>query len=218
MNGRKQTAEFRRKYKLKTINSAILCDALSEQGYTVVEFNGAVETENAQNLIDALEIRDQISHSRCFTYQSDKYRLVWIHEDLNEEERTIALAHEEGHILNGHLHTGSILGEDIVQEYEANEFAHYLLNDKSGSRKRIKLIIICTIAVVVLGSGLGLFMRQSHDAAVYTDNLYRTETGGKYHLRDCMYIKDKTDVYQLTLEEFESGEYEPCGACLPEGD
>ncbi len=55
-----------------------------------------------------------------------------------------------------------------------------------------------------------------HDKAVYTDNLYRTASGTKYHLRDCMYIKDKTDVYRLTREEFESGYYEPCGACVPD--
>ena len=73
-------------------------------------------------------------------------------------------------------------------------------------------------AIVLLGSAFGVLMKQSHDEAVYADNLYRTETGEKYHLRDCMYIKDKTNVYLLTLKEFESGEYEPCGACLPEGD
>ena len=30
------------------------------------------------------------------------------------------------------------------------------------------------------------------------------------------YIKDKKDVYRLTKEEFESGNYEPCQACLPD--
>ena len=218
MDVRKQATRFRKKYKLKAINSATLCDVLSRQGYTVIEFNGTAETEDVRNLIDALEIHDQISHSRCFTYKSDKYRIIFVHEDLNEEERTIALIHEEGHIWHGHMHTGNILGEDIVQEYEANEFAHYLLKDKTGSRKRTKLIIACMAAIVLLGSAFGVLMKQSHDEAVYADNLYRTETGEKYHLRDCMYIKDKTNVYLLTLKEFESGEYEPCGACLPEGD
>lgn len=44
--------------------------------------------------------------------------------------------------------------------------------------------------------------------AIYTDNLFRTETGAKYHVKDHMYIK--TDEYRLTKEEFDSGEFEPC--------
>ena len=215
MNQKRKAAEFKRKYSLKTINSADLWEALTAQGYTLVEFNSIKNKENVASLIGALQLEDQIARSKCFTYQNDKYRIVFIHEDLNDEERTIVLAHEEGHIWNGHMSSNNVLGTDVVQEYEANEFSHYLLKDKTGKKKRIKVTGVILTLILLLAVGTGMFLKQNHDKAVYTDDLYRTETGGKYHVRDCMYIKDKTNVYRLTQEEFDSGEYEPCGACKP---
>ena len=215
MNEKRKAAEFKRKYKLKTINSAVLWETLAIQGYTLVEFNSIENKENVASLIEALQLKDQIAHSKCFAYRNDKYRIIFIHEELNDEERTIVLAHEEGHIWNGHLSSNNVLGTDVVQEHEANEFALYLLRDKTGKKKRTKITaVICTI-IMLLAVGTGIILQQKHNKAVYTDNLYRTETGGKYHIRDCMYIKDKTNVYRLTQAEFDSGEYEPCGACKP---
>lgn len=215
MNQKRRADEFKRKYSLKTINSADLWEALTAQGYTLVEFNSIENKEDVTSLIEALQLEDQIARSKCFTYQNDKYRIVFIHEDLNDEERTIVLAHEEGHIWNGHLSANNVLGTDVIQEYEANEFAHHLLKDKTGKKKRTKVTVVILTLILLLTVGTGMFLKQNHDKAVYTDDLYRTETGGKYHVRDCMYIKDKTNVYRLTQEEFDSGEYEPCGACKP---
>ena len=157
-----------------------------------------------------------MKQSRCFTYRDDKYRIVFINEDLNEEERLVALAHEEGHIWNDHLTKDNVIGNDVIQEYEANEFAHYLLKDTTGKKKKTSVIVLLCALVAVAGIIGGFAFKASHDAAVYTDDLYRTESGGKYHLRDCMFIKDKTNVYRLTREEFDSGEYEPCEACMPD--
>ena len=218
MNTKKTATEFKRKYRLKAINSAILRDVLVEQGYTVVEFNCVQNTKDVNTLIEALGLEEQILQSKCFTYKNDKYRLVFIHEDLNDEERTIVLAHEEGHIWNGHMSEGVVLGDDVIQEYQANEFSHYLLKDKNGVKKRRMLISIIGVLIMVIVICVGLIIINQHDKAVYTDNLYVTDTGTKYHLRDCMYIREKTDVHRLTLEDFESGLYEPCAACMPGGE
>lgn len=215
-NEKRLVGEFKRKYKLRCVNSASLCETLAAQGYTVIEYNGVDDNENVESLIDALQIRDQIACGKCFTYQNEKYRLVFVHEDLNEAERTIVLAHEEGHIWNGHMSQGNVFGADVQQEHEANEFAHYLLKDKTGSKARGRIIAVVCITLLISGVGTGIALKAKHDEAVYTDDLYRTATGTKYHLRDCMYLKDKTDVYRLTKEEFESGDYEPCGACKPD--
>ena len=43
----------------------------------------------------------------------------------------------------------------------------------------------------------------------------RRMQGNKYHEKDCIFVKDKTNVHRMTEEEFESGEYEPCRICLP---
>ena len=216
MNQERKAAEFKRKYSLKTINSADLWEALTAQGYTLVEFNSIENKENVASLIGALQLEDQIARSKCFTYQNDKYRIVFIHEDLNDEERTIVLAHEEGHIWNGHMSANNVLGTDVIQEYEANEFAHHLLKDKTGKKKRAKVISVLCAVLIMASIGVGLFVNKQHEKAVYTDNLYVTDTGSKYHVRDCMYIRDKTDVHRLSIEDFESGQYEPCSACMPD--
>lgn len=216
MNGRQQAKAFRKQYGIKIVNSATLCEALTEQGYTIIEFNGIQEKESVSDLISALRLEDQVSHSKCFTYQNDKYRLIFIHEDLNDEERTVVLAHEQGHIWNQHMHKDNAIGADVIHEHEANEFAHYLLDDRFGKKKRIRIITLVCVAALILITYIGLYVKQSHDKAVYTEDLFRTETGTKYHVRDCIYIRDRTDVYRLTQEEFDSGKYEPCSACMPD--
>jgi len=215
MDELKQVKVFRKKYQLKTVTSDGLTSALGQQGYTVIEFNGIDDNEDVSCLIEALNLADRIRISRCFTYRDDKYRLVFLNENLTEEERVIALAHEEGHICGGHMTVDNIFGEDIIQEHSANEFAHHLLKDISGKKRRRSIIIAVVTLVIIVCLGIGLYLKNTHDEAVYAEDLYRTETGSKYHVRDCMYIKDKTDVYRLTKEEFDSGEYEPCGACKP---
>lgn len=215
MNELKQVRVFKKKYKIKRVNSSALLDTLKKQGFTLVFFNGVDDTEDVSSLVALLDLGEQIHCSKCFTYQDDKQRIVFINEGLSEEERTIVLAHEEGHIFSGHMTKNNVFGEDVLQEHQANQFAHYLLKDKDGNIRKRKLIIGICIVLIILISGTTFFLKRQHDDAVYTENLYRTETGSKYHVRDCMYIKDKTDVYKLTKEEFDSGEYEPCGACKP---
>ena len=68
MNQTRKAAEFKRKYSLKTINSADLWEALTAQGYTLVEFNSIENKENVASLIEALQLQDQIACCKCFTY------------------------------------------------------------------------------------------------------------------------------------------------------
>ena len=216
MNYKKQATDFKRKYNIKVISSKSLIRALNEQGYTVIDFNGIVDVEDVAALRDALDIGQYMKQSRCFTYRDDKYRLVFINDSLNEDEKQIALAHEEGHIWNDHLTKDSIIGNDVIQEHQANEFAHYLLKDKSGKIQRTRNIAIISLIVILICILAGICIKIKHDEAVYTEDLYRTESGAKYHKRNCMYLENRNDVYRLTREEFESGMYEPCEACKPD--
>lgn len=215
MNVRKQVAEFKKKYHITSINSAVLWETLAAQGYTVVEFSNIQNSEEVTTLVTALHLEDMISTSKCFTFQNDNYRIVFLHDDLNDEERTIVLAHEEGHIWNRHLSQNSVLGEDVVQEFEANEFAHYLLKDKNGQKKRVICIAACCGAIAALCVIIGGFMICSGRNTAEATQYYRTATGGKYHIEDCMYIKGKSNILPLTQEEINSGAYAPCSACIP---
>ena len=43
---------------------------------------------------------------------------------------------------------------------------------------------------------------------------YMTSSGTHYHLQDCQYIKDKSNIIYISLEEAESLKLEPCKKCI----
>lgn len=214
-NEKKLSTEFRRKYHIRKLDSEILLDILQKQGYTIVEFSKIENSLEVAQLIDALQLRNQIVVSDCFIYQSAKYRIIFLRDDLNDEEKTILLAHEEGHILNHHLSEDNILGREIVQEYEANEFVHFLLADLTGNNRKRKIlysIVACVLLATIGYSAYSYFTNRNY----YTENLYVTDSGEKYHRKNCIYIRDKKDVRRLTKTEYDSGKFVACKVCLPD--
>ncbi|MDO4475695.1 MAG: ImmA/IrrE family metallo-endopeptidase, partial [Lachnospiraceae bacterium] len=192
----------------------ILQSIIENQGYTFVEYNGIADSKEVQTLIELLGIEQNILSSQCFIYQDNHHRLVFIHEDLSEEERMIVLAHEEGHIWNKHMCGNSSSYENILQEHEANEFAHYIL--KTGKTKKWIRRVIPAMMVLALGVMTVVFTRERQQAVVYTDSLFVTDAGEKYHRKECVYVRDRKDVHKLTQKEYESELYEACEVCFPD--
>ena len=118
------------------------------------------------------------------------------------------------------MNTSPIIGRDVQDEYEANEFAHYLLNPstsakaKNSLRQHRKAACISVVVLVLLAS-LFTGLCYTNKEKTYYGEYYITATGNKYHERDCIFVKDKTNVHRMTVEEYESGDYEPCKVCLP---
>ena len=193
---------------------------VEKQGYAVVEYNHIYNDENVSELIEALHLSDDIIRSRGFTYADRNHRIVFVHEDLSFAEKLLVLAHEEGHIYCNHMCSGSIIGRDVQEEYEANEFAHFVLNPswiyrlQNKVKTKKKAVIIGAICVLILLAG-SVTLAIVNQEKQYYGEYYITESGGKYHEKDCIFVKDKTNCHRMTVEEFESGEYEPCGICLP---
>ena len=125
INSKKTVKEFLKTYSLKEVNESTLINVLEKQGYTVVFFNSIYNDSDVSNIIQALNLKDYILSNRGFTYANDKYRLVFINEDLSEEERIVLLAHEEGHIYCNHTTTNMIIGNDVLQEYEDIDYYYY---------------------------------------------------------------------------------------------
>lgn len=159
MNSKKSAKEFKKKHKVKKVTVETLMKAMGEQGYTVIFYNGLDDSRDIKDLANALDITEHLLQNRSFTFQNDSYRLVFVNEDLNEEEQTVVLAHEEGHIFQKHMSSDSVLGEDVLEEFAANEFAHYLLEDRNGTGSR-KKILKGLAAAVLLGACLymGFFL------------------------------------------------------------
>lgn len=217
----KKVKQFKRKFGLLDCNYAALEKATEKQGYTIVEFNHISNNESVRTLVDSLGLQEYVSHSKGFTYADKNYRIVFIHEDLNEEEKTKVLAHENGHIYLGHFSSSQVIGKDVQDEYEANEFSHYLQTDsvatkmQNGFIKHKKTCLIVVAIALVLAIALAIFGYIEKEKQYYGE-YYITETGNKYHERDCIFVKDKNNTQRLTVEQFESGEYAPCATCLPD--
>ena len=213
--------KFRREFGIRNVTAESLEDAFSQQGFTIIDFNPAVNDPDVTTVVESLRLHDRISHSNGFIYVDDNYRLVFLNEKLNTEERRVVLAHEEGHYFCGHTASRDVIGRTVIEEQEANEFSHYLLQgtirsrvSNTASKYRKPLIIGIVIAGIAAGGGVA--SKKIHDRQIYEGEYYVTEHGEKYHLKNCVTIQGH-GMRRLTKEDVESGEYEPCSVCQPEG-
>lgn len=195
--------------------------AAEKIGYMVIEFNSLYNERSVQDIIDGLHLAAAVATSRGFTYNDKNYRLIFINEDLTHSEKVPVLAHELGHIVLGHFKCGLIIGNDVSEEYAANEFTHYLLNQPPLKRFRLavcrhKKISVCVLILLVLTIFAGIFGYVRHKENSHYKDYYVISSGEKYHKPECSVIKNRTDTIQLTYKMYNSGQYEPCNLCLPE--
>lgn len=219
-DARAKAKAFLREYGLREITLESLKRIITGQGYTIVEFNHIFNDEYVAALITALGLDEMIEQAKGFTFADRHRRLVFVHEDLSDKEKLLVLAHEEGHIYCGHMSSVPIIGKDVVEEHEANEFTHYILNQtmsrKIGGflKERKKLFIAVALTLALAVAGLAVLRAIQRERSYYGE-YYVTSTGNKYHEEECIFVKDKTSIHRMTVAEYESGDYEPCGICLP---
>ena len=120
--------KFARQNSLTNITYDKLRVVSENIGYTVIEFNNVFNDNNVETVIKNLKLEEVVQKSRGFTYVDKNYRLIFINEDLTKDEKIIVLSHEIGHVICKHFSSHHIIGNDVKEEYEANEFSHYLLN------------------------------------------------------------------------------------------
>ena len=217
VSGKQAVKSFRKKYKVLKPTLDEIKEIVYSQGYSIVEFNAIYNEKDVADIIENLKLDKLISERKNFVYADSKNRIVFIHEDLSVDEKLNVLLHEEGHIFCGHIEENTYLGRDVQQEVEANEFAYCLQNpnfaEKIGffiGKNKIWLSVVIAILIISI-AGVAWFMAKPQ---TYRDYVI-TDTGNKYHQSDCIHVKNKTNVKRLTVKQFESNEYEPCGTCLP---
>lgn len=222
MQIRAKAKAFLLKYHISKVNAESLKHALESQGFSIIRFNNIQNTPDVDSLIRSLHIQTVAAHSRGFTYMDSNFRLVFAHEGLTDGELQQVLAHELGHICCGHLTHAPIIGQDVKEEVEANAFASYILRGHPDivwrlwirDHKVISVIILVLMVAFLIYTGQ--FLQGQIDGSAWS-GYYVTATGEKYHQKDCIFVKGKSTVRQLTKEEVESGLYAPCQICLPQG-
>ena len=218
---KKKVYEIIRKYGLQSISFDNLSEAVENMGYTIILFEKYTNNTDVQTIIDNLGLQEYIQHSRGFTYADNNYRLLFLNDSLTCDEKMLVLAHETGHIVFNHIKSGVIIGNDVKEEFVANEFAHYLLNPglilnagiKIAFHRKAVVGISIALAIVILTE---LRIMTAKKQQSYYGNYYITTTGDKYHKKECIFVKNKKNVKRLTKDEFNSGEYEACDMCLPD--
>ena len=121
MNNIKNVAEtFIKKYKLTIVDYSALKNTATEMGYTIIEYDSVYNDTDVETVIHNLDLGQVVLQSRGFTYADKNHRLIFINEELTEDEKVLVLAHELGHIECGHLSSQHIIGRDVIEEHEAN--------------------------------------------------------------------------------------------------
>ena len=218
---KKKVRQFKKEYGIAGCPDwQVLESAFERQGFTIIEFSTAANDPDVETLIQSLKLVDRTSKSKGFLYADENFRLVFVNEKLSEEEKLIVLAHEEGHYYCGHMNRKQIIGHDVQEEYEANEFAHFLLHTTVGSQichilSKCKLVIAFIALVFLVVCAVYFVSKELKDQQLYEGEYYVSEHGEKYHRKDCVTIEGH-EVRRLTKIDIESGLYEPCGVCQPD--
>lgn len=172
-------------------------------------------------------IRAMIDSENTMAYIDYDKRCIVISKQADEEYATRLLAHELGHLMLEHQLR--FPGDNVKKENEANYFAECLLS-KPIKHKYIIAVIASVLACTLIFAGIGLITHDEPQAPPtptettqtqdytqdYTGEVVVTSSGRKYHKPNCQYVRDKTNILTLTLEEAEKAEYEPCKVCFGE--
>ena len=217
---KRRVKAFRREYKVEEVTAESLQEIFQKQGFMIIEYNPVINDPDVTTVIENLGLKEMIVHGNGFLYTDENYRLVFVNEKLNEEEKRILLAHEQGHYYCGHSSTKNIVGRNVQEEYEANEFAHYLLQRSvkqavSDTASRYKKQLIVGIILIGLAIGSYAAAKEYRDRQLYEGEYYVTMHGEKYHKLSCVTIQGH-ETRRLTKEDIETGSYEPCSVCQPD--
>ena len=90
---KKVARSFLREYKIKTLTVDRISEIIRSQGYKIIRFGKAYNDENTEILINGLELNGYIQAYSAFTYVDDKYRLVFLEDNLSEEETLVHLVY-----------------------------------------------------------------------------------------------------------------------------
>lgn len=99
------------------------------------------------------------------------------------------------------------------------------------SKKHFSTIIITLLVIMLIAIGFIVFSNAGEQKPSYSppevtstpsspnvnshsDLTYVTVHGKKYHKADCQYIKYKTNITELSIEDAESLQLEPCSICF----
>ena len=214
-----EASRLLKKYSISRPSLDDLIQIAGANGYEIIDYSLSNNPTNVTTLLHELSLEQLAATRRAFVFKRGEIRLLFVCDSMTSSEKRYAIAHELGHIVMGHLKNGLCNDAEIEEEYEANEFAHYLLRPGFAARgavwvRRHQAISILIVVFVALGIAAIPVTAMILKEQSYYGEYYITENGEKYHDKKCTIIKGKANVRRLTKEDYESGKYQPCQICL----
>lgn len=213
-------------YSLNTFND--LLRIIEDKQFNIIEYKKYSNSNSVAELIKKLQIENEIEQNDSFLYIRDNLKFIFINSDVSEQDKCALLRHELGHICDPELKSTGINHSAINREEFANEFSCYAKNPGIC----FKIYVFCVrkwrlLAVVVLiACVLGFLSMINHPTSPVTEDTpipsnsdstyYVTSGGEKYHRDNCIIIKYRTNLTELTLNEAINDGYGPCMICNPE--
>ncbi len=106
---------------------------IRENGYEIIRYGTASNTPAVQKLVRSLGVEDVCREKKAFSVRRGDARLVFVSDDLCDDDLRVTLAHELGHLACGHMDEVSAASATLVeQEYEAHEFARHENTEQYG--------------------------------------------------------------------------------------
>ena len=237
MNKIKRTAKkYIKTTKRKDLSGAI--DYLTSLGYSIVSFN----TPDGDEMVKAYGFDWEKDNLKAFTCcEINGINAVFVDGNLHNNDKLYLLLHEIGHILLNHIGDGKIAHRDKrYSDIEAETFVYEVLNYKNNTGK-IAGMVISIVLSFVSGCLLSNTTQPAvHTSTVNTtpriqqtpqptqhipvyhttpaenteDVVYVTHSGKKYHRKNCRYVKNKTNITALSIEQAQR-KHTPCNVCNP---
>lgn len=230
----KHAFDILKRFRTYHISADELKVAISECGYTIVEYNKTSNKSNVEVLIRELHLEPYYTEVDAFTYADANTRIVFVAEDLSQDELLVVLAHELGHILLDHMSDSSnIFGKSIINEGEANSFSYCLTNPSFAVKLKLFLIYNMRFLVALFAIVLSILLTLStlyivadkyekttdiqadkSESEEVPEYVYVTESGNKYHKKWCVYLENKSGIRKYSIDEIKDM-YTPCRLCFP---
>ena len=226
------------KHRIFTPTIENVMDMIKKQGFHIQKYSHIENTSQIEILLRNLDVFEFSKTVPSFTFIDDKFKIVFMLENLSEDEEYLLLCHELGHIICDNPSKGVVASNHIVEECDAAEFAHCLRNPGILHKAAvfvktygIKLAAALILVLCMIPTALLLNTKPSDQSTTANianitavnnqvseleihEYFYITPKGNRYHLIDCIHVKDKDNLMMVPEKvAFKLG-YTPCKNCL----
>ena len=191
--------------------------------FILIEYKKHSNSKHVDELIHALGIQAHIEQNDAFIYCKNSLRFLFLNEEITPVDKCSLLRHELGHICDL-CKNNSKNDSKIKKEEFANEFSCYLKNPGLLFKlflliiKKWKLLTCMFLLTSCIFGCYFIFARPAITATIARKNnevtYYVTPAGKKYHKRNCIIVKYRTNLAEHTLDNAENLGYKPCKICI----